>query len=79
MHKYIIKTKRYVFFGAEAFPRTPRWVAQSGADSQTVLEPRVEGVIIGGNKTRQGYVLRNTLKQAGYFFLASQKLLRPVL
>jgi hypothetical protein len=27
--------------------------------------------IISDNKTRQGYVLRNILKQAGYFFLGS--------
>ena len=27
--------------------------------------------IIARNKTRQGYVPRNILKQAGYFFLAS--------
>lgn len=47
--------------------------------AQTALEPETDSDIISGNKTRQGYVLRNTLKPAGYFFLASQKLLRPVL
>lgn len=56
----------------------PKKLAPTGKRKQTALEPETDSDIISGNKTRQGYVLRNTLKPAGYFFLASQKLLRPV-
>jgi hypothetical protein len=33
------------------------------------LEKIDDAVILSRNNTRQGYVLRNTLKLAGYFFL----------
>lgn len=70
-----IKTMGYGVLAADGTKR----LAPTGEGKQTALEVRAHSDIISGNKTRQGYVLRNTLKPAGYFFLASPKLLRPVL
>ena len=37
------------------------------------IATRVDWPIIRVNNTRQGYVLRNTLKPAGYLFQAPEK------
>ncbi len=47
-------------------------VAHSDRASMFSLVHSMKNAILVSNKTRQGYVLRNTLKLAGYFILASK-------